>query len=131
MADDLQKYLESLPDKVQDQLSDAIREQAELLSSAQKDRLRQLEQSPEETGDLEASCVVVPGENDLEFLVQAGGDLTTKEIRDGSGVDYDYAEAFEFGTSKQPARSFFWSTYRDMKDDMQDAINQAVEEAFK
>jgi HK97 gp10 family phage protein len=75
--------------------------------------------------------VVVPGENDLEFLVQAGGDLTTKEVREGSGVDYDYAEAFEFGTARQPARSFFWSTYREMKDDIQDAIDDAVSEALK
>jgi len=99
---------------------------------------------------------VVPGKNDLEFLVQAGGDLTTKfydrgtdyeraVVIDGSsnegvaklpkgegeGVGYDYALGFEFGTSKQPARPFFYSTYHAMKDDMQDAINDAVSEILK
>jgi HK97 gp10 family phage protein len=132
MADDqeLQDYLNSLPDKLHAQLSDAIREQAQMLSDAQRSALQDLEQS-DETGDLEESCTVVPGENDLEFIVQAGGDLTTKEVREGSGEAYDYAEAFEFGTSHQPARPFFYSTYNAMRDDMQDAINEAVSEILK
>src|SRR5262249_13667283 len=117
MADDLEKYLNSLPDKVRSQLREAIRREAQRLSDAQANRLRSLEQAPEETGDLYASCVVIDGDNDLEALVQAGGDLTTKEIRDGSGVPYDYAVGFEFGTSRQPARSFFYSTYRRMRDE--------------
>jgi HK97 gp10 family phage protein len=132
MADDqeLQDYLNSLPDKLHALLSDAIREQAQMLSDAQRSALQDLEQS-DETGDLEESCTVVPGENDLEFIVQAGGDLTTKEVREGSGEAYDYAEAFEFGTSHQPARPFFYSTYNAMRDDMQDAINEAVSEILK
>lgn len=131
MADDLDDYLNSLPDQITEQLSGVIREQAELLSAAQRQALQSLEQSPEETGDLEESCIVVPGKNDLEFLVQAGGDLTTKQIREGSGEPYDYAEGFEFGTSHQPARPFFYSTYNAMRDDMQHAINEAVSEIFK
>jgi len=129
--DDLESYLNDLPDKIREELSGAIRQQAELLSAAQRERLKQLEQPPEDTGHLEESCVVVPGQNDLEFIVQAGGDLTTKEVREGSGVSYDYAEAFEFGTSKQPARSFFWSTYNEMRDGMQQSIDDAVNEALK
>jgi HK97 gp10 family phage protein len=133
MADDnqdLQDYLNSLPDKLREPLSEVIQEQAELLSQAQRGALQSLEQAPEETGDLEASCVVVPGATDLEFLVQAGGTLTTKEVRDGSGVPYDYAAAFEFGTSHQPARPFFYSTYNAMRDDMQQAIADAVNEVL-
>jgi HK97 gp10 family phage protein len=131
MADDLDDYLNSLPDRLIEQLSHAVREQAELLSAAQKRALQALEQSPDETGDLEESCTVVPGKNDLEFIVQAGGPLTTKDIREGSGVPYDYAVGFEFGTSHQPARPFFYSTYNAMKDDMQDALNEAVSEILK
>jgi HK97 gp10 family phage protein len=132
MADDnqdIQDYLNSLPDKLREPLAAVIREQAELLSQAQKDALRALEQS-DETGDLEASCVVVSGASDLEVCVQAGGDATTKDVSEGSGVNYDYAEAFEFGTSHQPARPFFYSTYHAMHDDMQDAINDAVNEVL-
>ena len=131
MADDLDDYLNALPDRLTEQLSHAVREQAELLSAAQRQALQSLEQSPDETGDLEESCTVVPGKDDLEFIVQAGGPLTTKDIREGSGVPYDYAVGFEFGTSHQPARPFFYSTYNAMKDDMQDALNEAVSEILK
>jgi hypothetical protein len=132
MADDnqdLQDYLNGLPDKLREQLSEAIQEQAELLSQAQRSALQSLEQT-DETGDLEASCVVVPGESALEYIVQAGGELTTKEVREGSGVPYDYALGFELGTSRQPARPFFYSTYNAMRDDMQGAIDDAVNEVL-
>jgi HK97 gp10 family phage protein len=130
MADDLETYLQSLPDKLTEQISDVLREQAFRLSDAQREALRVLEESPE-SGALEASCTVAPGASPLEYIVQAGGDMTTKEVRGGSGVAYDYSEAFEFGTSHQPARPFFWPTYRAMKDDIQQAINDAVSEALK
>jgi HK97 gp10 family phage protein len=131
MADDLDAYLNALPDQITEQLSDVLREQAELLSAAQKQALQSLEQSPEETGGLEESCTVVPGQDELEFIVQAGGDLTTKEVREGSGEPFDYALAFEFGTAHQAARPFFYPTYNAMKDDMQEAINEAMSEIFK
>jgi HK97 gp10 family phage protein len=131
MADELDDYLNALPDQLIEQLSGVVRQQAGLLSAAQKRALQALEQSPDETGDLEESCTVVPGKNDLEFIVQAGGDLTTKDIREGSGVPYDYAVGFEFGTSHQPARPFFYSTYNAMKDEMQDALNEAISEILK
>lgn len=129
MADDLDAYLQSLPDKLTEHLSDVLREQAFRLSDAQREALRALEQSPE-TGALEASCTVAPGSNDLEYIIQAGGDMTTKEVREGSGVEYDYALAFEFGTSRQPARPFFYNTYEAMRDDMQQAIDHAISEVL-
>jgi hypothetical protein len=129
MADDLDDYLSSLPDKLTEQLSDVLREQAFRLSDAQRDALRSLEQSPE-TGALEASCTVAAGEHDLEYFVEAGGDMTTKEVREGSGEPYDYALGFEFGTSRQPARPFFYSTYNVMRDDMQKAIEDAINEVL-
>lgn len=133
MADDnqdLQDYLNSLPDKLIEQLSDVIRDQAEMLSEAQRQALQSLEQT-DETGDLEASCIVVPGETPLEFIVQAGGELTTKEVREGSGVPYDYALGFELGTSRQPARPFFYNTANALHDQMQEAIDDAVNEVLK
>jgi HK97 gp10 family phage protein len=131
MADDLETYLNALPGRLTEELSGVLREQAFRLSDAQRQALQSLEQAPEETGDLEASCTVAPGSNPLEYFVQAGGQLTTKEVREGSGEPYDYAEAFEFGTSIQPARSFFYSTYNAMKDDMQEEINEAMSEILK
>jgi HK97 gp10 family phage protein len=128
--DDLDDYLQSLPDKIVAEISDAIKAQAERLSDAQKRALQSLEAAPEESGDLEKSCRVEAGDNELEFVVKAGGDLTTKEVRGGSGVGFDYALAFEYGTSRQHAKPFFWNTYAALRDDMQAEINDAIEKAL-
>jgi len=130
MADNDDLNLESLPDKVIERLSPIIREQAERLSQAQRSALQSLEQSPDETGHLEESCRVEPGQNELEWVVLAGGPLTTTTVREGSGEPYNYADAFEFGTSHQPARPFFYSTYNAMRDDMQKAIEDAISEVL-
>lgn len=131
MADDLDEYLRSLPDKLVQPISRAIHEQAQMLSDAQRAALQTLEQAPPDSGNLEASCRVEPGRNDLEVFVVAGGESTTSDVRGGSGVPYDHALAFEFGNSRQPARPFFYPTYREKRDAMQDAINQAIEDALK
>jgi HK97 gp10 family phage protein len=131
MADDLDAYLDGLTDKVREKLSGAIRAEAQGLSDAQRAALQALEQEPDDSGDLVDSCQVVDGENDLEFIVQAGGEATTKEVRGGSGVPYDYAEAFEYGTSRQPARPFFWPTYRERREQIEENIADAVSEALE
>lgn len=128
--DDFDKYLKSLPDKIVAELSGAIRDQAEMLSSAQRQALDQLEAS-EPTGDLAASCTVAPTDDPLTYIVQAGGDLTTREVREGSGVSYDYAEGFEYGTKHQHAKPFFWSTYRAKREGIVAVIDAAVEKALK
>ena len=134
MADDNEEfydYLAEFSDRLEAVLKPVLIEQAQKLSDAQRAALRSLEQPPEETGDLEESCQVIEGAHELEFFVVAGGDLTTGDVREGSGVSYDHALAFEYGNSRQPARSFFFSTYRAMHDEMQAAIDDAVNEALK
>jgi len=131
MADDLDGYLQSLPDRVTDQISGVIKHQAERLSKAQKHALQSFEQAPSESGSLEASCRAEPGESPLEFIVKAGGDQTTTEVRSGSGEEFDYGLAFEFGTKHQPARPFFFPTYNAMRDDMQREINEAIGKALE
>lgn len=131
MSDDLEAYLKALPDRITEQLSDVLREEAFRLSDAQRQTLQSLEQPPSDTGALEASCTVAPGSHPLEYFVQAGGDMTTREVRTSSGEDYDYAVGFEFGNSRQPARPFFFSTYNAMRDDMAENINEAVNEVLK
>jgi HK97 gp10 family phage protein len=127
----LQDYLESLPDKVQDNVADVLQEQAEALSATQRAALQSQEQAPDETGHLAESCQVITNPDDqLDVHVVAGGDLTTTEVREGSGEPYDYALGFEFGNSRQPARPFFWNTYRAMKPDIDDAINDAIGKAI-
>jgi HK97 gp10 family phage protein len=129
-ADEMQEYLESLPDKVQGELADILQEQAERLSAAQRAELQAQQTSPDETGDLEASCRVETRNDPLDVHVVAGGDLTTTEVRTGSGEPYDYALGFEFGNSRQSSRPFFWNTYRAIKPSIDEAIAEATQKAI-
>jgi HK97 gp10 family phage protein len=69
-----------------------------------------------DTGHLRASIVKkdvstldsVSGK--VSVLILGGGSLTTR--RTSTGHSYDYAVATEFGTSKETAEPFFYSTYR-------------------
>ena len=129
-ADELQAYLESLPDKVQSDVSDVLQQQARRLSDAQRAALQGQEETPAETGNLEESCRVETRDDPLDVHVVAGGDLTETDVRTGSGEPYDYALGFEFGNSRQAARPFFWSTYRAMKPDIDSAIAEATQKAL-
>lgn len=129
-ADELQKYLESLPDKVEQNVADILQEQARQLSDAQRAALRAQAVAPDESGHLEQSCGVETGDDSLDVHVVAGGDLTMTEVRSDSGEPYDYALGFEFGNSRQPARPFFWNTYRAMKPDIDQAISDAIGKAI-
>ena len=131
MDEELDEYLQSLPSKVSEEIDGAIKEQAQRLSDAQRRALQTMETAPPESGDLERSCRVEPGEQPLEHVVMAGGELTTREVREGSGVEFDYALAFEYGTSRQAARPFFWPTYNAMRDDMESEIADAIGKALE
>src|SRR5689334_1005097 len=104
--DDVQGWFDDLPYKVKRQLAAAIKEQADGLAAAIKDA------APVRSGKLRDSVRVRRRRNELELEVTAGGDDTTKELRSGSGIEYDYALAAEFGTSKEEAEPFFFPTFR-------------------
>lgn len=123
--DELQRYLESLPEKLERELEAVSEAQARRLSDAQRAELQSQQQSPDETGDLEASCRVEKREDGIHVV--AGGESTTTEVRTGSGEPYDYALSFEFGNSRQAARPFFWSTYRVLKPSIDEEISKTVE----
>ena len=67
--------------------------------------------APKDKGDLVESIRLTINE-DGRVYIKAGGKRTTKEVRSGSGVPYDYAFAQEFGTKEMPASPFFWPSYR-------------------
>ena len=129
-ADELQDYLESLPDKIISDVAYVLQQHAKRLSDAQRAALQGQEATPAETGHLEQSCRVETLEDPLDVHVVAGGDLTETEVRTGSGEPYDYALGFEFGNSRQSARPFFWNTYRAMKPDIDTAIAEATQKAL-
>jgi HK97 gp10 family phage protein len=84
-----------------------------------------------ETGHLRESIRKEPGRDVLQVKVKAGGPLTTKEVRKGSGVPYDYARADEFGTQKDPAHPFFWPSYHLMKKSIRAAVRKTIAKAIK
>lgn len=122
--DDVQSYLDGLSFKVKKKLATVIKEQADMLADAIK------EAAPVKSGALRDSVQVRRGRDTLDLVVTAGGDTTTKELRAGSGVQYDYALATEFGTSREEAEPFFYSTYREHAADIRQAIDDAVDEAI-
>jgi HK97 gp10 family phage protein len=123
--DDLQRYFSDLPFKVKKKLAQTIKDEADKLASAIKAA------APRgATGNLAASVQVRRKKSETELEVTAGGDLTTKEIRKGSGETYDYARAIEFGGVNAPAEPFFFNTYREMAPDIRQNIDDAVADAF-
>lgn len=123
--DELQDWFSGLSFKVKKQLARDIRNEADRLAAAIKAA------APVASGALRDSVQVRRKKSDTELEVTAGGDTTTREIREGSGVSYDYARAVEFGTVDRPAQPFFFNTYRQMapeiRRNLDDAIARAIE----
>ena len=106
------------------------------------------------SGATRESIRKLQGKSDLEVLVVAGGELTTKTIGDrtyerevrlrsgdtqhiakkagGAGVTYDYALGEEFGNEHTPAHPFFYGPYRARRRKFQrqrvEAGKKAIEE---
>ena len=64
-------------------------------------------------------------------VVRAGGETTTKRVRDGQFGMYDYALGQEFGTMKMPAQPFFWPAYRLLKKRFGGRRSRAMNKAIK
>lgn len=125
MANDLQSWFRALPYKLQRELAGELKDIADGLA----DKIRS-EAPTGPTGKLKDSVRVRRGRKTLELYVEAGGDLTTKEVRAGSGVAYDYALAQEFGTQRMPAQPFFYSTYRAEQAGIRERIEDAVSDVI-
>lgn len=118
--DELQSWFSGLSYKLKRELAAKLKEQADDLAQAIK------AEAPVVSGTLRDSVKVRRRRNELELEVVAGGQATSKEIRAGSGVDYDYALAVEYGTTARPAEPFFYNTARELMPEIRDNIEQAV-----
>lgn len=126
MADELQTWFRQMPYRLRRELAGRIKDIAENLADEIKAAA-----PVGETGHLRDSIRVRRGRKTLEFVVEAGGTDTTKDIRSGAGVEYDYARAIEFGTTKMPAHPFFYTTARARAADVRADIEQAVSEVLE
>jgi HK97 gp10 family phage protein len=88
------------------------------------------EVAPVRTGKLRDSVKVRRRRNELDFEVTAGGDETTREAREGSGVMVDYAVFTEYGTTHEEAEPFFYPTFRAREAGIREAIEDAVSDAL-
>lgn len=122
-----QDLMARLPKVVAAELANAPREQGESLAAAMR---RSVPTGVDGRQELEESIRVEAGRRPLQVLVKAGGSLTTREVRQGAGVYYDYANANEFGTQKMTAQPFFWPTYRLLKKKMRSAIARQARKAI-
>lgn len=119
------KLTADLKTEVRDEAIGGVLEQALALAGV----MRQLApQGP--TGNLKRSVRAEVGNKPTTALVKAGGALTTREVRSGSGVPFDYSLAVEFGTHEQHAQPFFWPTYRLTKKRARRAIKRRITKAI-
>lgn len=118
--DELQSWFSGLSFKLKRELATKLKAQADELAGAIK------AEAPVATGKLRDSVKVRRRRNELELEVIAGGEATSVEIRKGSGEDYDYALAIEYGTTGRPAEPFFYNTARERMPEIREAIEQAV-----
>lgn len=122
-----QQLLESVPKAVADELKGTVREAGVELARAMRPAVPR---GVDGRNELVESIRVEPGRHPLQVRVKAGGPLTTKEVRKGSGVSYDYANANEFGTEKMRAQPFFWPTYRLKKRPLRSKIQRRMRKAI-
>ncbi len=133
-----QAVMDALPDQIKAPIRREIFSQADSLRLAMSFAVK-----TGATGALRASIRVEPSKfQDMRALVRAGGPKTTHEVGTQSGFltsfvralrgrsDYDYAIAQEFGTRREPARPFFWPTYRAEKQKLRRKIREAAKEAI-
>lgn len=123
--DEFERQIGQLSFKMRRQIAEAIKAEADRLADAIKAA------APVKTGKLRDSVKVRRTRNELTLYVTAGGEETTKEVRSGSGVEYDYALATEYGTSKENAQPFFYPTARELEPSIRENIEQAVSEALE
>jgi HK97 gp10 family phage protein len=88
-----------------------VNSEAEALAA----QMRVVASAHNKSGATVKSIAVMATNDPNKVRVVAGGDLTTKTIRKGSGIPYDYVRAEEFGTSNERAIPFFYNTYRARK----------------
>lgn len=123
--DALNRKLKRMPAEAKAEIGKALNEGA--------DRVVTLARSlaPRDSGDLVSSIRKQPGRHELAIDVVAGGQQTMREVREGSGVYYDYAMAQEFGTENHPANPFFYPAWRALKKSIRARLSRAYRDAAK
>lgn len=119
--DKLLSRLGTMPEAVKTEISGALAKNGDRLVALAKSI------APRgATGKLVESIRAEADPNGLGISVRAGGPTTTKEVRDGSGVPYDYAMGQEHGTEHSPRHPFLYPSARALKRVMRANLTRAV-----
>jgi HK97 gp10 family phage protein len=126
-VEQLQQLFAKIPESVAAEFANAPIEEGERLAGVMRSAVAK---GIDGRNELLQSIRVEPGRRPLQALVKAGGPLTTRAVRKGSGVTYDYSLANEFGTRKMKAQPFFWPSYRLMKKRIRTSLNKRMKAAI-
>lgn len=121
----LQRRFAAIPKAIRDEIQPSLTRNSNNLAKLMK------QLAPEEEGDLRESIRVEQGSHELSRAVVAGGEKTTREVRSGSGVTYDYAMAQELGTKEMPANPFFYPAKRLLAKKITRSLKSAASRAVK
>lgn len=120
----LRKKLGALPAAVRGELQAAMTKSAETIANQQRALV------PVDEGVLRASIEVTPfSRGGVGAIITAGGETTTKPVRDGQSATYDYALAVELGRQDQLAEPFFYPGFRRGKAGARRRASIAVKKA--
>lgn len=78
------------------------------------------------TGNLVESIRAEADADGLGLSVKAGGLKTTKQVREGSGVPYDYAMGQEHGNEHTPKHPYLYPAARALKRVMRSNLTRAI-----
>jgi hypothetical protein len=121
----LRKKIRRLPDATRDELVKALVASGQEINGLQKRFV------PRDEGDLADTIGMIEHPEDLKVVLVAGGPKTTRPVREGVDLEYDYAFAQEFGTQEMPANPFFFPGYRLGKKRAKSRISRAITKAAK
>lgn len=130
--DDLKSLLaalDAIPQAAKDAIADSLTKGADEMAA------RMVYLAPMgETGNLKKSIRKTRIANN-HVRVEAGGELTTKPVREGQSATYDYSLGVEYGTVDSGSEPFFWpsvnTTKRRVRKRVDRAISKAAKESFK
>lgn len=100
--------LNRMPKDVRQSIDKKVRKGADELVKEMK------KTAPVKSGALRDSIRVEAGDQPLTYVVKAGGEKTTKPVRDGAKATYDYSLGIEFGTVDTERQAFFYPSYRKL-----------------
>jgi HK97 gp10 family phage protein len=122
----LRRKLRNLPVETRRRL------QADLNVIGRELNVEQRGRAPVEDGDLKSTIRTDElGGDRIGVAIRAGGQATTKPVRNGADVTYDYAMAQEFGTEDMAPNPFFYGPYRLARRKIKRRATAAIKKAAR